>query len=79
MFLSQVDSGVNPDMEYRQGFFSVYGSLKCLVLESDGCHSGILEQFFLQPVEIGNPWSNLRVFENGGRGTPGLIKALHFQ
>ena len=53
--------------------------MTCLVSESDGCHPGILEHFFSQPVEIGNPWSKLGVFENGGRGTLGLIIALYLQ
>ena len=56
-------------ISYRQGFVPDYGTLIYLVSK----------QFLSQPVEIGNPWSKLGDFENGGRGTLGLILALYLQ
>ena len=64
-------------VSYRQVSFADYGTLIALVSESDGCHSGILQQFFLQPVEISNPWSRLGIFEDLGRENLGLYYNIY--
>ena len=47
--------GLRCTLEYNKVFFVDFGTLECLFSESDGCHPGNLEQFFLSPKYYGHP------------------------